>query len=194
MGYAAAAFQLLGSTVQAAGVKREGKNAYARARSQADIERNNALQESYDSIFNESVARANAAEAMVKANAKRRVSEDKITRIEASAAAQLSRQGLDLSSVSFEDVLSQVAVDAELEANNAMYEGAVSAQGFRAEALGIRRRGERAFAIGHHRAKLTTMQGWEALRASRRKASGVMIQGMASAASSVASAQSSGGD
>jgi hypothetical protein len=164
--------------VSAFGMVQQGKAQEKQANAQAALERNNALQTAYDANFNKSVAEANEKEALMQGEAKRRSIVREGEQKTAGAAAQLSRQGLDVGSVSFEDVLDQVALESESQAAQASYEVALAGQGYRSEALGFKRRGARAFQIGQYQSAMTIAAGKNAKRSSYFQAAGTAISGL----------------
>lgn len=172
----------IGAGVSAAGMVRQGKAQEQEAKANARLTQNNALQDVYDTGLNESIAEANEREVMLQAQAER----DRIKRQAAFASAkvkgQLTRQGLDIGSVSFADVLSSTIVQ-EREAQYAQlrYEAAVAGQGYRMKGAGFARKGKRAFTIGQFNAGMLRNAGATAKSNSYFSAAGELASGLGSA-------------
>jgi len=154
--YAGPAFpaiaMITGGVLSGASMIMQGRAQRKAMHQQAREAQHNALSQVYDANYNESVAEYNEKEAMMLAHEQRSRVRRKGRATAAGVTNQLQRQGLELGSVSFDDVLTSVAVDANTEAQQAGYEAYQKGVGFRAQKAGFRRGAGMAFTMGHSRA------------------------------------------
>lgn len=171
----------VGSAVSTYGMVQQGKNAEAQAEAQADLMRNNALQNKYDAQFNESAARANEKAALYEGESQQDQMSRAQKREKATAKTTLAGQGLDIGSISFKDTLHAVALDHGFQRSAQRYQTAIGGQDLRAQGLGFQRRGQRAFAIGQFEASATRAAGRNQRSAANISAAGNFASGMGSA-------------
>lgn len=176
--WAATASAVAGAAVSAYGMVQQGRAQKAQAQHEARVTESNALQESFDSIVNESVAQANKETMQREAYDELRKMAKAKQSAEGSAIVRFAQSGADLGSGSIESILAAEEMEYQDMRRQLKVSASNQARNLNMQKRGFKAAGSRALTLGRNRAMAFRAAGSNAASSAYTSAFGQVLSGV----------------